>query len=157
MMTTTESTTEQRARDPDDWGREPWRQPTIEADDTLIFSEPGRVLRGGDFGGVDCRSHSFAVVKPKFGEFTLCVKHGGGEERVSIGHSKRIILALTQMDSDALYWTLHTMLDIFHRAESETRDRTASEYRRAFVSGRLKKRKQPGRESYKVWIDPAAA
>lgn len=157
MTETPDNSAETRARNSDDWGREAWRQPTIGADEELLYSEPGRVLRNGPFGGTDCRSHSFAVVKPKFGNYFLLVKHGGGEESVDLGYSKRIVAALEPLDSDTRYWLLHVLLDVRHRAQTETRDRVASEYRRAFVAGTLKKRKMPGRDAVKVWIEPTPA
>jgi len=130
-----------------DWGREAWRQPTVGPDETLIFNEPGRVLQGYDERGtgVDCRSHSFSVVKPKYGEYHLKVKHGGGEESYAIGYSVLTIRALEKVDSDGRYWLLHNMLNVIHNAQRATRQDTASEYAQAFAEGRLKKRRRNNR------------
>ena len=152
--------TAQEMRSPDDWGREEFRQPPTQEGDEVLFHEPGRILPRLGSGGacaLDCRSHSFKVIKPQLGGYALLVRHGGGDESVDLGYSPRILNALLPLDSDSRYWLLHTFLDVFHKTQSETRDRTASEYRRAFASGRLKKRKMPGRDTCKVWIEPEHA
>ena len=55
-----------------DWGREPARQPPVAEDETLIFNEPGRILRraGQISGGVDYRSHCFSIVRKSHGGTT---------------------------------------------------------------------------------------
>ena len=143
-------TTETRARDPEDWGREEWRQPPTKDGESVIFSEPGRILRGSETGGgVDCRSHSFKVVKPEFGRYLLRVRHGGGDEEIELDYSKRSVDALSKLDSDSRYWLLHAFFDVAHKAEKEARETTRREYAQAFAEGRLKKR----RRNNKIYVD----
>lgn len=62
------------------WGAEEWRQPTIQDDDTVIFSECGRITHNTDF-----RSHWFKVVKQK----CRAVLHQGRVTRHSQRRSSR--------------------------------------------------------------------
>ncbi len=132
------------------WGAEPWRQPKIEEGDALIFSEHGRVLDNTCY-----RSHWFCVVKAQHGGYFLLVKHGGGEERFQIGWSNRIASALVPLDSDSRYLLLYTLYHAHSTAKREARENTSATYNKAFVDGRLKKRKFPARGITKVWIEPA--
>ena len=73
--------------EPANYGRDAWRQPeTAEGEETL-FHEPGRLLPSVHDGvrPTDCRSHSFKIVNPNFGDYALIVRHGGGTERVTLG------------------------------------------------------------------------
>jgi hypothetical protein len=86
------------------YGREAWRQPPTADDEETLSHEPGRVLPSIHDGvhATDCRSHCFKIVKPRHGDYTLIVRHGGGVERVNLGYSRRIVNALRQMDSDSV-------------------------------------------------------
>jgi hypothetical protein len=133
------------------WGAEDWRQPTISPGDEVLFSECGRIMRNTDY-----RSHSFRIVKPEYSEVTLCVKHGGGEERIALDYRAGCIRALFEpLPSDDRYFLMHMLLNLAHRTARDAAQATAATYRKAFVDGRLKKRKQPGRDVYKVTIEPA--
>lgn len=144
------------------WGAEPERAPKLAEGDVLMYCEHGRILyrRPEDRTnrqGTDCRSHWFRVVK-NGGMFTLLVRHGGGEERVNLGYDYRNFPAiLDPLDSDARYWLLWIILDVHQKAERDESARAARRYQQAFVEGRLRKRKQRGSDSVKVWIDPARA
>jgi hypothetical protein len=132
---------------------ESWREPTTEEGDKVLFSEHGRGLDGTDY-----RSHWLMLVKQQFGRYALLVKHGGGQERIQLGslhHYRgrpRIIEALTAMDSDSRYLMLYTFYDIHTQSRRNENARTADTYKRAFVEGRLKKRKVRGQSAYKVEI-----
>jgi hypothetical protein len=138
------------------YGREAWRQPQAADDEETLFHEPGRVLPSihDDVRATDCRSHCFKIVKPRHGDYTLIVRHGGGVERVNLGYSRRIVNAFRQMDSDSRFRLMWTFLDVYHAAKTEAADATAKTYREAFVEDRLKKRRLPARNATKVWIEP---
>lgn len=132
----------------DNWHLEPWRAPTLQPDDTLMFDEPGRIMRRTDF-----RSHWFRLVKPKYGFYTLLVHHGGGEERTVIGYSPQLVDALQALTSDDRYYMLHTLHKLWTAAVTAGAEKTAKTYRAAFAAGRLKKRKLPGRDECRIWIE----
>jgi hypothetical protein len=144
---------------PDNHGREAWRQPPHAADEELLFHEPGRILPSVNEGvsGTDCRSHSFKIVKPRYGNYTLIVQHGGGIERVDLGYSRRTVNAFAQMDSDTRFRLMWSILDVQTNAKRAAAEATAKTFREAFVQGRLKKRHLPARGTTKVWIEPERA
>lgn len=149
-------------RDTDyNWGAEEWRQPTPAEGDTVLYSEHGRVMPGSGDGsivgrGIDCRSHSFKLVKAEYGGAYLLVKHGGGEERIKLGwNHKRLAAIFDPLDSDARYWLLHTFLTFHDDVQREASQSTATRYAEAFAEGRLKKRRRNGRVI--VEIVPRAA
>ena len=137
-----------------------WRAPSVGPEDEIIFDEPGRVLgrdddnKPGGRGAVDCRSHYFRVTKPRFGFYTLLVKHGGGEESWQLSYAERTIDGLRQMDSDARFWLLWVIMDAHHASARTTTERVESVWRRAAAEKRIKTRKV--RSGVKVWIEPTA-
>lgn len=135
-------------REERNWGAEPWRRPTIQDNDELIYSECGRIM-----DKVDYRSHWFCIVKPKYGGPCLLVKHGAGEEHINLGWSKRTISSLALLGSDDRYFLMHTLHKVHGEAKRAGMDETATKYKRAFVDGRLMKRKLRGQDAVKVWID----
>jgi hypothetical protein len=141
--------------DANNHGREAWRQPPHGEDEELLFHEPGRILPSvhEGVGGTDCRSHSFKIVKPRFGNYALIVQHGGGTERVDLGYSRRTVNAFAQMDSDTRFRLMWSILDVQTNAKREAAEATAKAFREAFVQGRLKKRHLPARGTTKVWIE----
>jgi hypothetical protein len=131
------------------WSDEEWRAPTLLGGDVELYSEPGRIAFDVDF-----RSYWFKVVKAEYGGYFLLVKHGGGEERYRLNYgNQNFEKTLEPLPSDARFLTLFTYMDVIRTAKSHARYGAIEEYRKAFVEGRLKKRKQPGRNSYKVWIE----
>ena len=62
--------------------------PELRDGDELIYDEPGRC------GGLDSHSHHYRVVA-RTGYFELLVRHGGGEDRVSLA-PRRCSLTLLQ-------------------------------------------------------------
>jgi hypothetical protein len=132
------------------WELEAWRAPTLQEGDVEIFSEPGRIAFN-----VDYRSHWFKLVQVRCGWYYLLVQHGGGEERHKLATKPQFVETLACLSSDLRYLTLHNYLNIIHEAQSVARYNAIDEYRKAFVDGRLKKRKMPGRDVCKVWIEPA--
>ncbi len=131
------------------WGAEEWRKPTLHPDDAEVFSECGRICYN-----IDYRSHWFVLIQSR-GLFTLIVKHGGGEERINMPrvNFKVTAQAMIHLSSDDRYVMLHSLYDIHKQAKRDAETETAQEYRKAFVDGKLRKRKLPARGVVKVWIE----
>lgn len=131
------------------FGVYPARAPELAEGDVLLWDEPGRC------GGLDSHSHHYRLVR-RYGSLSLLVAHGGGTERIAYVSLPNVD-ALAALDSNARYWILgaiyHAHSDGAHKGWMDTRE----EYVNAFVQGRLKKRKSPGRDYHKVWIEPKAA
>lgn len=137
----------------ENWGVEEWRAPELKTGDTILFSECGRVLSGGSNYDVDYRSHYFRLVKEEYGSIALLVKHGAGQERISEHLLRKIIPGLNALDSDNHYLLLYAVYQSHREGKKAGTDETTQRYRKAFVEGRLKKRKMPGRDAFKVWIE----
>lgn len=118
---------------------ETWRQPTVQDGDTVVFSEHGRSVNHVDF-----KSHWLMLVKAHYGGYWLCVKHGGGEERISIGyhHTATGLLALSALEADARYLVLYTLYTTHSDATRQAREATAHRYQLAFLEGRLKRKQR---------------
>lgn len=131
-------------------GVRPVDPPALADGDELLFDEPGRC------GGMDSHCHHYRLVK-NYG-FALLVRHGGGDERVRLSLPRGTGLDGPEwrMSSDTRYWMLNAMYHAHSEGRRSGRDATARTYADAFVDGRLKKRKQRGGHSVKVWIEPAA-
>ncbi len=134
---------------PDNWGfRElNHRAPTLPADSTSLFLEPGRVL-----DNVCYRAFCFRVHKPEFGDYTLSVKHGAGEESWKLEWNKRLIGALEVMDSDTRFITLHALMRAHNSSRESTAEKVNANWRQAAAEKRIKTRKVKG--GVKVWVEP---
>jgi len=132
---------------PVQWETESWRHPTILHGDSLVFSEHGRVINHIDF-----RSHWLALVKAEIGGYYLLVKHGGGEERTSVGygHTATGLLALASIDKDQRYLVLYTIMQAHQHAARNAETATRQRYEIAFLEGRLKRRKRNNRYSVEI-------
>lgn len=130
--------------------------PPIPAGHTLIFDEPGRVFAKGvtnDWSGVDCSSHHFRVSE-WHDTYTLHVRHGGGDESWPMkGADKLIIEGLRTMTSDQRFRLLWSIMDAHKDSRKAGCIDTANRYAKAFVDGKLKKRKVRNTNEYKVWIE----
>jgi hypothetical protein len=111
-------------------------------------------------GGTCYGAYTLKLAKGEYGrDKYLLVQHGGGREvwRVPAfydgGALDEMILALPERLQYALLMTLYKIgRDSRAQAQTETRQ----EVFKAHVDGRLKKKKNRGTASYKVWIDQAA-
>lgn len=136
---------------------EAWRAPTLAEGDELLFCEHGRIVYRDEERlpgrGTDCRSHWFRIVK-NGGRFALLVKHGGGEQRVELGYNYRNQAAIFgSLPTDARYWLMWILLEVHNDAARAAVANTSETYKQAFADGRLKKRKNRGQASCKVWIE----
>ena len=130
------------------WELEQWRKPKLPEGATEMFSECGRILEN-----IDYRSHWFVLCKQQFGGYALLVQHGGGEETIPLGYSRRYQHMFSSLDSDTRYLMFNALMQAYHDGDKAGREKTAKAYRNAFVEGRLKKRKMPNQDQVKVWIE----
>lgn len=130
------------------------RAPSVPEGETILHDEPGRVLQLKPESNCDVcfRAYHFRVTK-WHGSVILRVRHGGGDESFRLSCAMQRTLA--NMDSDTRYFTLHAIMDAHHDGSRGAAATTSQRYNQAFVDGRLKKRKQRGGNSVKVWIEPA--
>lgn len=133
----------------------PVAPPALKDRDVLLFDEPGRC------GGMDSHSHHYRIVTDC--GLALLVAHGGGEERMRLslpsvrdgqGGGAAILAAL---DSNARYWILNAIYHAHSDGKHEGETKAREQYVSAFIAGRLRKRKSPGRNYHRVWIEPASA
>ena len=135
---------------------EAWRLPEVPETDTLLLSEPGRVLDNKSEGGTfnTCfRAYGFTVAKGPYGTYQVRRQSGLGVQTMRIG--KEAVTALGMLDSDARFFMLYTLFEVAREASNAAHDTTERQYRAAFADGRLRKRKQRGQDAVKVWIESA--
>ena len=77
----------------------------------------------------------------------LLTSHGGGEERIRFAgdYQAEMVEALRGLSSDARYLLLHQFSAAARDAGRAAAIETAQEYAKAFVEGRLKKRRKNNR------------
>lgn len=135
------------------YASEPWRAPTIEDGETIVFDEHGRDYQGGEHYVVCHCSHWFRLVKGKYGGYDLRVKHGGGEERHALGHHAYHVLdGMAKMSSDDRFQLFSMIHEIHREAYTNGALKETFRWRAAVIEKRIIRRKMPGRESYKVGI-----
>lgn len=129
-----------------------------------------RDLPGFAFGGVNYESHHFWIHlcryapnprmqerhAERFSSVLVRVHHGAGWEVWQGDYMVAAALARFGADDMGAFWLCWSMIDLAREAKGAGAEETAAEYRRAFVEGRLRKRKLPGQGKVKVWIDPPA-
>lgn len=131
-----------------------WRRPTVREGETVLFEEPGRVLPSRDGRhDVCCRSHYFLIIRCASGSLLLRVKHGSGEEVMSLGWDHtRVLRGFEAMDSDARFrfcWMLIQTRSDAARAAAEHAD---ARWRSAIAEGRVRRRKVRGQSQVRVTI-----
>ena len=87
---------------------------------------------------------------------TLWVRNGAGVERLTgLRLMARGVRAMAEagLDREA-FWTCWNAFDLWRCGANAGADDETRRHRTAFVEGRLRKRKKPGRDLYKVWIEP---
>jgi hypothetical protein len=104
--------------------------PELAEGDTLMADEPGRC------GGIDSHSHHIRLVKQQYGGHAILVRHGGGTERLPLGHrAEGITDAAMAMDSNARYWFLLKLLSVVRDAtDRKSEEVTATGARRRLTS-----------------------
>ena len=124
-------------------GTHPVNPPDLQERDVLLFDEPGRC------GGMDSHCRHYRLVKGCGTE--LLVKHGAGSDRMRVSLPREF--SFEGMDSDTRYWLLNAIYHAYSHGERDGRAAESAHYRTAFAEGRLKKRKMPGRDAVKIWIE----
>jgi hypothetical protein len=123
--------------------------PDIQQGDVLLCDEPGRC------GGLDSHSHHFRFVKSRSSGYALLVRHGGGDERISLwDHCAGLCNALAALDSNGRYWLLHSVYGLQRDSARAARDQSDAAWRNAAAHKRIKTRKYPAKGTIKVWIEP---
>ncbi len=137
--------------------------PTIEAGDEILFNECGRCKpQVNGSGSVDYHSHHFMIVKNDHAHayaYALIVRHGGGQERISLGYSHTRIAELIGLlpDSDARYLMIYALYTAHKDAAREAKEAERSRWEQAAAAKRIKTRKERGRDTVKVWIEQGGA
>ncbi len=126
-------------------GTRPVAPPDLEEGDELLYDEPGRC------GGLDSHCHHLRVVKARYGGFKLRVRHGGGDEQISLGSTRMAIDALAALDSNGRYWLLLRLYHVQSDAASRAIERCDSSWRKAAAEKRIKTRRI--RTGVKVWVE----
>lgn len=130
-----------------------WRAPTVPDDETLLYLEPGRVLQQ-ERHRVCYSAYWYSLSQCRRGRLLLRVKHGAGEECLDLGYSNpQKLAAFAALDSDSRYMMFHTLRSVGDESAKTAASKMRHEYAKAFVDGRLRKRKQRGANEVKVWID----
>lgn len=122
--------------------------PELGEGDALLYDEPGRC------GGLDSHCHHFRIVMEQGGGFALLVRHGGGDERISLMTLPGVKL-LAPMSSDGRYWVLQMLYHTQYYQSRTAQEQEARRWHKAAAEGRIKTRKQRGLDAVKVWIEPA--
>src|SRR5690348_14518826 len=117
------------------FGTYPVAPPPVENGDELLHDLPGRC------GGVDSHAYHFRVVKQRYGGFALLVRHGGGNERVNLGHRSFLIGVLGDLDDHTRYWLLQSIYHAQKDAVRAAKEETDSKWRQAAADKRIKTRK----------------
>lgn len=124
--------------------------PTLAEGDTLLHDEPGRCYKG-------CDSHSYhlILVKQQYGGNALLVRHGSGDERISLGHSSDFAKLVEPMDTESRYKFLIRLYHFYSDTRRTAIEQTSMKWQKAAAEKRIKTKKNRGRDSVKVWIEPA--
>ncbi len=125
----------------------PINPPALQDGDELLYDEPGRC------GGLDSHSYHLRVVRRRFGGFVLLIRHGGGDECVSLGSTHMALDALDALDSNARYWLLLRFYHVQSDAAHEATQRANTLWRTAAAEKRIKTRKVRNGNAVKVWIE----
>jgi len=133
----------------------PVNPPELKADDTLIYDEPGRC------GGLDSHCHHFRLVKDRWGDVAILVRHGGGDERFSIAKympgMTQLLAAMERQDTNGRYWFMHLLHSIHHNAESAAKSRERGIWAMAAIEKRIKVRRRNGQTRAEIVTSPAIA
>lgn len=139
----------------------------------LRHSAPAHEIRnlpGLVINGVTYESHHITLYVARPGEMKnpaapdslydlkiyVRMRHGGGTFFYEIdSHLVRSVIdSWLALDDAALYAMLYSFIDINDESRTTGAHLASHRLKKAFVEGRLKKRKQRGANSYEVWVEP---
>ncbi len=122
--------------------------PDLREGEILLYDEPGRC------GGLDSHSHHYRLVLSPGGSLELLVRHGGGEDRVSLSTKKTLLSTFAALDSTARYWMLNGIYHAYRDGEHRGSEKTHDYWQTAAKEGRIKTRKVRGQNAVKVTVAP---
>lgn len=121
--------------------------PPLGERDELLYDEPGRC------GGLNSHCHHYRLVLSG-SMLDLLVRHGSGDERITLSTKKTLLETFKSLDPTARYW----MLNCIHHTHREGKARGVSDtsfyWRKAASEGRIKTRKLRGQSGVKVTVLP---
>lgn len=135
----------------------------IRVHETYTFEPPATAVRLKGFvrEGVTYESHTFFVDFGKAGsrtgpDATLYVRHGGGWESLNVRHMTSMALKslLDAGDTTSAFFLCWELFEQVGNAFTAGARDASERFRKAFIDGRLKKRKLRNREAAQVWIEP---
>lgn len=118
------------------FGVRPPNPPELQEGDVLLYDEPGRCG-----GGTDSHCHHFRLVKNHFGFVYLLVRHGGGDERISLGSTRNGLKTLVALDSGERYWMLQMLYHVQADAARAARQKECEKWSNAAAEKRIKTRR----------------
>jgi len=121
--------------------------------ESLVYDLPGRCGRK-----TDSHSHHFRLVLDGVGRLILVVRHGGGDERLRLGHKSDLDIYQALSD-DQRYWLVAAIHHGANDRKREAVEQAHAHWRLAAAEKRIKTRKVRGGSAVKVWIEdqkPAA-
>lgn len=142
----------------ENWGREQWRAPSIEASETVLAELPGRVIPGGVTGGGVCyRSYYLRVlmVEGREDAVLIRVKHGAGEEVFTI--PTRLLNFLWLMDDDEQYMHVYSLYRVLSDLRLNAGREVGKKWQRAIIEKRVRIRRKRGQKSVEIEQPPAGA
>jgi len=126
--------------------REP-NPPDLTGADSLLYDLPGRC------GGIDSHSYHFRVVQ-RYGSVKIIVRHGAGEEELTVYLSSPIRKVLKEAGDTERYWIVCTLYHATQAGARKATDEINSRWYTAAAEKRIKTRKLPRQGRIKVWIEP---
>jgi hypothetical protein len=129
--------------------------PPAQDGEEILFDECGRCRPrvSGKDSLTDYHSHHFRIVRGD-GPVFLLARHGGGDERVDLGHANatRVVELLALLpDSDVRYLTINMLYVTHVNAKSAATKTEGTRWRQAAVDKRIKMRRRQGLVD--VWIE----
>lgn len=113
--------------------------------DDLLYDGAGRCG-----GGTDSHCHHFRLVK-RYGQYCLLVRHGGGDERISLGSRVNGINSILAGNESQRYWALQMLYHAIKDAARSAREAESSRWIKAAAEKRVRTRKC--RDRVKAWIE----
>ena len=123
--------------------------------------------------GVTYESHHYTVIltlpvehswdnrtaTPRSQGALVKVRHGGGDEYAALNYrlAEPLRYLLEERMHREAFFLCHALFDAARENQEIGRQKEGERLKRAFVEGCLRKRKQRGRATYKVWVDNARA
>lgn len=128
------------------------KQPTLGEHETLIYNAPGPIIKGTNHD-VTYQSFNLSLVQ-YYSTYLLLIRHGSGQERIELGTTSRFLKdILPKLSEVEAFSVLFTVYKAYRKGKDVAASETATQYREAFASGRLKKRKIRGQDRCKIWIE----